>query len=303
MTHLLANLEAFASLKGETVVITGGSTGIGLAVAREAYRYGANVVVGDVAVEAGTSLQTSLGPRCLFVRCDTTSYQDQLSLFSQAHDTFGNVHVVIANAAVVDYVDCFAPGDSIDSEPSLREVDVNLRGALFTTRIGLHYLRKAGGGDLILTSSIGGFKETAHLTSYVASKHGVIGIMRGLRLSTLAEGIRVNVVCPWMTLTAMTKGIAKGWLDLDLPTSNPEDVARAILICATANQTTPTSNHGQVQLPFHGKIVFIAGGEPYEIEDRLQALEPEWLGRENSRVLKKGQDYLHSGSTSWKHSR
>lgn len=154
-----------------------------------------------MAVEAGQSLQASLGFRCRFIRCDTATYQDQLSLFRESYSVFGNTHVVIANAAVVDYADCFANGDDddIDSEPPLREVDINLRGVMFTARIGLHYLRKAGGGDLIMTSSIGGFKETAHLTPYLASKHGVIGVLRGLRMSTLADGIRVNVVCPWMT--------------------------------------------------------------------------------------------------------
>lgn len=160
---------------------------------------GAKVVIGDVAVSLGQELQTRLGSNARFVRCDTTSYEDQLALFAVAQEEFGRIDIVIANAAVVTYEDHFAPTEDISKEPPFREVDINLRGVLFTTRIGLYYLRKAGGGDLILTSSIGGFKETAHLTPYVATKHGVIGIMRGLRLTTLAENIRVNVICPWTT--------------------------------------------------------------------------------------------------------
>lgn len=99
----------------------------------------------------------------------------------------------------------------------------------------------------------------------------------------------------------MTKGIEKGWLDRNLPVNQPENVARAMLICATANRAEVQNNHQEAKLPFHGKIVFVAGGESYEIEDRLQALEPEWLGKENSRLLKLGQDYLHNGGTSWAH--
>lgn len=52
-------------------------------------------------------------------------------------------------------------------------------------------------------------------------------------------------------------------------------------------------------MPFAGKILWIAGGEAYEIEDSIQALEPQWLGEENSRVLAKGQGYLASQGTSW----
>ena len=77
--------------------------------------------------------------------------------------------------------------------------DVNLKGALITSRIGQHYLRKYGGGDLILVSSIAGWKECTGLVAYTASKHGVVGIMRGLHLSAIREGVRINVICPWMT--------------------------------------------------------------------------------------------------------
>lgn len=52
-------------------------------------------------------------------------------------------------------------------------------------------------------------------------------------------------------------------------------------------------------MPFAGKILFVAGGESYEIEDALQRLEPQWLGAENSRILERGQAYLMSSETSW----
>jgi NAD(P)-dependent dehydrogenase (short-subunit alcohol dehydrogenase family) len=81
------------------------------------------------------------------------------------------------------------------------EIDVNLKGHLYTARIGLHYLRKNGGGDFVLVSSIAGFKECTGLAIYTASKHGVIGILRGLHLSAIKDNIRMNVVCPWMTST------------------------------------------------------------------------------------------------------
>jgi NAD(P)-dependent dehydrogenase (short-subunit alcohol dehydrogenase family) len=164
--------------------------------------HGAKVVIGDVATKPGQELEDEFGASNVrFVRCNTSSYEDQLQLFAIAQKEFGRVHVVIANAAVATYMDYFTLEDDVEigREPPFHELNINLRGVMFTARIGLHYLRKAGGGDLILVSSIGGFKETANLTPYVVAKHGVIGILRGLRLTTLRENIRVNVVCPWAT--------------------------------------------------------------------------------------------------------
>lgn len=97
----------------------------------------------------------------------------------------------------------------------------------------------------------------------------------------------------------MVKGIEDGWRALGLPENQPEDVARSILLCATANRGEAGKTHGGAKMPFGGKILWISGGEAYEIEDAIQALEPQWLGEENSKVLAKGQEFLANGATSW----
>jgi hypothetical protein len=99
--------------------------------------------------------------------------------------------------------------------------------------------------------------------------------------------------------TGMVRGIEKGWAELNLPANEPDDVAKSILLCATANRGLSGEKHEGAEMPFAGKIVWVAGGESYEIEDQIQRLEPEWLGKENSRVLKMGQDFLMDESTSW----
>lgn len=98
----------------------------------------------------------------------------------------------------------------------------------------------------------------------------------------------------------MVAGIRKGWKALGLPENEPEDVARSILICTTAETSTKASvTHSGAAIPFSGKILYVAGGESYEIEDGIQSLESTWLGKENSEVLQKGQDFLTSEETSW----
>lgn len=101
------------------------------------------------------------------------------------------------------------------------------------------------------------------------------------------------------TETGMVKGIEAGWRSLNLPENAPEDVGKAILLCATAERGKERHKGTQNMRPFAGKIVWVSGGEAYEIEDNLQSLEPKWLGEENSRVLRRGQDFLMSEGTSW----
>lgn len=99
--------------------------------------------------------------------------------------------------------------------------------------------------------------------------------------------------------TRLVKGIEEGWHKLGLPENEPEDVARSIVLCATANRGEQGQIHTGAKMPFAGKILWVSGGEAYEIEDSIQALEPQWLGEENSKILAKGQDYLASQGTSW----
>ncbi|KAL2862400.1 uncharacterized protein BJX67DRAFT_366397 [Aspergillus lucknowensis] len=300
MAHLVLNPSLLSTLQNKVVVLTGGSTGIGRSAVTLFHEHGAKIVFGDVAEQPAHDLVSHLGADVHFVRCDTTSYQDQLALFRSAHEKYGRVDVVVAVAGVANPKSIFDPSSDINEEPSMLEIQVNTIGSLFTARIGMHYIRQAGnGGDIILMSSIIGFKETQDLVPYTTSKHGVVGIMRGLHLQGTREDIRVNVICPWVTKTRMIVGIEKAWTAQGLPINKSEDVARAILVCATANRGSGGITHDGAKLPFAGKIVYVAGGEGYEIEDAQKQLEPQWLGEENSKVLAQGQEFLARADISW----
>ncbi|KAJ4345461.1 uncharacterized protein N0V89_011592 [Didymosphaeria variabile] len=286
MVHVQFNPELLSTLKEKVVVLTGGATGIGRSAVTQfvgkhrltryrRYDYadyateaGCKVVFGDVNEAAARELKSTLGDSVRFQHCDTSSYQSQLDLFTLAETTYGQVDVVVANAGVANHKDVFDPNSDISVEPSMMEVDINLKGAIFTARIGMHYLRKIGGGDLILVSSIAGFKECGGLAPYTAK-------------------------------TKLVKGIEAGWRELGLPENEAEDVARSIVLCASANRSEEGKTHPGAKMPFAGKILWIAGGQAYEIEDAIQDLEPQWLGEENSKVLAKGQAFLASQGTSW----
>ncbi len=160
---------------------------------------GAKVACGDVNDKAGKDLEAELGSSVIYHHCDTAIYADQLALFEAAEKAFGRINIVCANAGVSAAADPFLPESDWTVEPRMIEIDVNLKGCIFTTRIGQAYLRKNGGGDIVLTSSIAGFKESPGIVIYTASKHGVIGLMRSLHGAASREKINVNVVCPWFT--------------------------------------------------------------------------------------------------------
>ncbi|KAJ5674637.1 NAD(P)-binding protein [Penicillium maclennaniae] len=314
MTHLLLEPSLLDSLAGKVAVLTGGATGIGHSTVQQLCKYGAKVIFGDILEEPSRQLESELSPNVHFVKCDASSYSDQLGLFKSAHDKFGRVDIVIANAGISITKDIFDPAEDITQEPSMKEIDINTKGAIFSARIGMHYLRQAGGGDLVLVSSIAGFKEcggAGHLHGQQAWRDwGDAGP------SFDRDPAEYQGECHFKFLivyclsnfndclgTRMVLGIEKGWYERGLPVNEPEDVGRAILICATANRGTDGLTHQGARLPFAGKIVYVSGGESYEIEDGIQKLEPNWLGKENSQILEKGQEYLASDSTSWDESK
>lgn len=168
-------------------------------------------------------------------------------------------------------------------------LDVNLGGCLSVTRIASVYLRqnRPEGDDrsITLVSSVAGFKESPGLFVYQASKHGVLGLMRALRLylPSSQHQLRINAVCPWMTTTGMVKGFENAWFNAGLPVNTPMDVATIIA--------------GLVSEPqLNGKSMYVEGARAWEIEDNLNRLERQWLGEEPSMSLAKGQAFLKDGS-------
>lgn len=104
--------------------------------------------------------------------------------------------------------------------------------------------------------------------------------MRSLRLYLFStSGIRVNVICPWMTDTVMVSGFAKAWKAENLPVNTPLDVARIALGITC-------------QVGLNGKGIWVEGGRGWELEGNIDRLEPQWLGEEASLSLARGQALL-----------
>jgi NAD(P)-dependent dehydrogenase (short-subunit alcohol dehydrogenase family) len=183
-------------LAGKTAFVTGGASGIGLALGRAFAEAGMKVMLADVEADALAAAVKSLhnvGPEVRGVVCDVADPVSVEDAAKASHEAFGNVHVVCNNAGV-------AAGGGIDhiSLDNWRWVlDVNLMGVLHGIRSFLPHIRAHGeGGHIVNTASMAGMINGMGLSPYAASKFAVVAMSEGLAAQLKPLGIGVSVLCP-----------------------------------------------------------------------------------------------------------
>ncbi|KAE8342133.1 hypothetical protein BDV24DRAFT_162684 [Aspergillus arachidicola] len=315
-----------SALKDSVVVLSGGATGIGAATVRDFYSRGAKVVFGDVNSEAAEALVGSTSPEKVhYIKTDVTSYKEVRNLFQFALSRYGHVDHAIANAGILEQPGWFKRHTTIEElaeQPSTITLDVNLTGVVFFAHLALASLSQDNGGGmkdktLTLISSHGGFKETPGMFLYSTAKHAVIGLMRSLRpyVTRSFPGVRVNAVCPSMTITGMVDGVKGDWQQGNLPVNQPEDIAHTLIGIAAAcpgsdamwydERESPglharesvgsTNWDNKLQRGIHGRAIYVLGAKCYDIEEGLDKTEPIWLGKEASQTVKAAQQSLGVG--------
>jgi NAD(P)-dependent dehydrogenase (short-subunit alcohol dehydrogenase family) len=195
------------SLEGKTAVVTGGSRGIGLAIAQLLSQAGARVAIcgrSDASLAAAAALITAerAGAEVMWVRCDVSTFADCRHLHASVDARFGVPDILVNNAGVVERVALHEM-----SEAQWDHVlDANLKGTFNVTRVFLPQMRARGSGRIINIASISGRLGTPRLTAYCAAKHGVVGFTRALAEETRDVGLQVNCICPGSVDTEMLAG-------------------------------------------------------------------------------------------------
>jgi 3alpha(or 20beta)-hydroxysteroid dehydrogenase len=188
-------MERFA---GKTVLITGGTGGQGASHARAYLDEGANVVVGDVRDDVGSSLVEGLGDRALYVHLDVTSETDWADAVRATETRFGPVSILVNNAGIGSPPVLIEDGTLEDWQ---RIIAVNLTGTYLGIRAATPSLRKGGGGSIVNIASMAANTGIAHLAPYVASKWGVRGLTRTAALELGRLDVRVNSIHPGVVET------------------------------------------------------------------------------------------------------
>jgi len=194
-------------LKDKVALITGGSSGIGRAVALAWAREGARVVVSDTNRDGGehTVAQVrGLGGEALFVAADVSQPQDCEALVRRAVEKFGRLDIACNNAGIGGPQ---APTADYPLDGWAQVIGINLSGVFYGMKYQLPAMLKNGGGAIVNMASILGAVGFAGAPAYTAAKHGVVGLTQAAALEYSAQGVRINAVGPGFIHTPMISAL------------------------------------------------------------------------------------------------
>lgn len=190
------------SLKGKTAIITGSNSGIGLGVARELAKAGADVVLNsftdrdeDHALAAEISKET--GTKARYIKADMSKGDECRALIEQA----GACDILVNNAGIQHV----AGMDEFPVEKWDAIIAINMSSAFHTTAAALPMMRAAGWGRIVNIASAHGLTASPYKSAYVAAKHGVVGMTKVAALETAQEPITANAICPGYVLTPLVE--------------------------------------------------------------------------------------------------
>jgi len=204
-------------LEGQHAVVTGGSRGIGAAIARALGERGAKVTI------MSRSVANDLDAEVTAITCDVTDAASISNAFAQATKLNGMIDVLVNNAGAAEG----APFAKMTRDIWDRMISVNLTSTYACCAEVVPAMLTAKKGRIINTASTAGLRGYKTMTAYCAAKHGVVGLTRALALETAKHGITVNAVCPGYTDTDLTDGSVAHLAAVFKVT---EDDARAMLV-------------------------------------------------------------------------
>lgn len=186
------------SLKGKVAIITGASSGIGAALARAFSKREARIVIAARRLEKLQEVARSCPNETLCVKCDVTHGEDRQNLINQTLSQWNRVDLLVNNAGSGMY----GALETIE-EREIRDLfEANILSLIFLTQMVLPIMKRQGEGIIVNISSIAGLvAHSNQVAPYISTKHAVIGFSRGLFKDLQRTGIKVKVICPYLTST------------------------------------------------------------------------------------------------------
>jgi short-subunit dehydrogenase len=292
-------------LKGKTVLITGGSRGLGLVMAREFACEGAQLAIcarDEAELERARADLMKRGARVLAVPCDVTDRVQVNEMVSIVRDHYGQIDVLVNNAGVIQV----GPLEVMTLEDYELAMRVHFWGPLYTTLAVLPEMRRRRDGRIVNISSIGGKISVPHLVPYSASKFALVGLSAGLRAELQKDGVVVTTVCPGLMRTGSPRNATfKGqhraeyaWFSISdaLPVTamKAERAARQIIeACKRGDAEVVLSIQAQLAVKFHALFPGLTA-DLLGLVNRLLP-GPGGIGRKRA----KGKDSQSELSPSW----
>jgi NAD(P)-dependent dehydrogenase (short-subunit alcohol dehydrogenase family) len=188
--------------KGKVALVTGGTTGIGLATATMLARGGAAVAIAGRGVNKGDAAMeqlASIGPKSIFTSGDVSSVSDCRRLVAETTSRLGRLDILVNSAGVF----MNGPIESVSEANYHQVMDTNVKGTFFMCQAVLSEMRRLGGGAIVNVSSDSGLMGNTDAALYCASKGAVTIFTKALSVDVARENIRVNCVCPGDIQTPM----------------------------------------------------------------------------------------------------
>ncbi|PYE54115.1 SDR family oxidoreductase [Deinococcus yavapaiensis] len=190
-------------LEGKVAFITGAASGIGLGTAKRFATEGARIVLADLQDEDGEKAAReveALGGEAFYVHCDVSSDESVRTAVERAVERFGRLDIVFANAGINGV---WTPVDELTPEEWSKTISINLTGTYLTVHYTVPHLKAAGGGSILITSSVNGTRtfSSPGASAYSTSKAGQVAFMKMIALELGRSHIRVNAICPGLIHT------------------------------------------------------------------------------------------------------
>lgn len=224
-----SSFRDIGDLKGQTAVITGSTSGIGLALARAVASHGGDVVLnglGDAAEIERTraELESSSGARVLYHPADMTKGEEIADMVAFAERELGRLDILVNNAGI-QYVEAV---ENFPTNKWEQIIAINLSSAFYATRAAIPLMKAQGRGRIVNMASAHGLVASPFKSAYVAAKHGIIGFTKTVALEIAQDNITCNAICPGFVETPI---VAKQIAD-QARTRNmsEEDVLKTVIL-------------------------------------------------------------------------
>jgi NAD(P)-dependent dehydrogenase (short-subunit alcohol dehydrogenase family) len=195
---------------GKVALVTGAAAGMGLATAQAFAEAGAAVVLADFkedAVKAAAQQVVAAGHKAVAVHCDVSDDAQVAAMVDRTIAEFGRLDAAFNNAGVMARI---APTADSTREDWDRVIGVNLRGVWSCMQHELRQMERQGSGAIVNNASVGALTGNPGIGSYIASKHGVVGLTRTAALEYVKRGIRINAVHPGLIDTQIARDVVAG---------------------------------------------------------------------------------------------
>ncbi len=235
--------------KAKVVLVTGGSTGIGQAIAVEFAREGATVIICS-RKESSITLQMieDIGGKAHFIQCDVSRVDNIKKMFSEIKNSYGRLDIAVNNAGV---------GTVTSFEKTTEQefdhiAGICFKGVFFCMKEEIIAMKRSGGGAIVNIASTAGVRSTSASAVYVGSKHGVVGESKKAAMEYARDNIRINVICPGATKTPIMEPYITETYAQKIPmgrVADPREIAMPSLFLCSPDASYIT-----------GAVVMVDGG-------------------------------------------